>query len=60
MLEDLFDARGIFGAEAEFLAHAFVPEFGQGFGGFDAEAVEVEIILIFVLLAELLGGEREQ
>src|SRR5205823_1043489 len=34
LLEDLGDAGGIFGPEAEFLAHPLVPELGQGLGGF--------------------------
>jgi len=54
-VEEVGDFVGVFAGMAEFLADAFVPEFGQRLGGFDAETVEVEIFLIFVGLAELLG-----
>ena len=33
-----------------------MPEFGQCLGGFDAKAVQVEIVLILIRGPEFLGG----
>ncbi len=55
LLKELLHRRIVFAAEAEFLTHAFVPEFGQALGAFDTEAVQVKIFLIFVPLAEVVG-----
>ena len=40
-------------AEAQLLPHALVPELRQRLGRFDAEAVQVEVILILVVAAQL-------
>jgi hypothetical protein len=55
LLEELTGGGGVFAGEAKLGADAFVPEFSQRLGGFDAEAVEVEVILVFVVEAKFLG-----
>lgn len=47
---------GVFVGDVEFLADAFVPEFGECFGGLDGEAVEVEVLGVLVGLEEELGA----
>ncbi len=51
LLEQLAWRGGVFAGKAEFGADVFMPELGEGFGGFDGEAVEVEVILVFVIEA---------
>lgn len=51
LLEELAWRGGVFAGKAEFGADAFMPELGECFGGFDGEAVEVEVILVFVIEA---------
>jgi len=44
--------------DPQFLADAFVPEFGEGFGELDADAVEVEVFGVVAFFAEgvFVGG----
>jgi len=39
LMKQLFDGSGILAAETQFLAHVFMPIFGQTLGRFDAETV---------------------
>lgn len=52
--EEAFDFGAVICGDAQFLSHALVPELGEGFGGFDGEAVEVEIVGVVVGLEEFL------
>ena len=56
LVEEVGDFVGIFAGMTELLADALVPEFGQGLGGFDAETVKIQILLVFVGLAELFSN----
>ena len=46
---------GILAAETEFLTHVFMPVFRQRLGGFDAETMEIEIVLIFIVRRNFFG-----
>ena len=48
LMEKLCEFRSVAARNAEFLADAFVPEFGEGFGGFDLESMKKQVILIVV------------
>src|SRR5208337_572472 len=56
LMKHLFDRSGILAAETQLLPHVFMPIFGQALGRLNAEAVQKEIILILVGLAEDFGG----
>ena len=55
----LFEEFGHFGCvlvgDSEFFADAFVPHFGEGFGGFDRETVEQKVFGVIVVF-EKFGG----
>ena len=55
LVEEVFDVGGVFGVDSKVDAHLFVHVFGEGFGGFDGETVEVEVSGEVAGLEELLG-----
>ena len=52
------DFVGVFAGVAQFLADTFVPEFGQGLGGFYTQAMQVEIFGVLSGLEQALGFYR--
>ena len=58
--EEFADGGRIVDCDAEFLANAFVPEFGEGFGELDAHAVEIKVFGVIAFFAEgvFIGGEE--
>ena len=48
----------VFAGDAQLLAHLLVMIFGQRFGGFDAQAVQVEILGVLAAFEEPLRLNR--
>src|ERR1700729_4364630 len=61
LAEQAAERRAVLADEAPFFPNAAMPVFGQGFGHLDAQAVQVEVVLVAVLgkkTGRLVGGLR--
>ncbi len=58
LVEQIANVRRIFSRDAQLLAHLLVEIFGQGFGGLDAEPVQVEVLGVLPGFEELLRFYR--
>ena len=55
LVEEVADVGRIFARDAQLFAHLFVQVFGQGFGSFNAEAMQVEVFGVLPGFEQLLG-----
>src|SRR5258706_5075995 len=58
LVEEVANVRRVFTRDAEFFAHLFVMIFGEGFGGLDAQSMQVEITGVLARFKETLRFDR--